>query len=355
MDLHKIRATIDSIDAEIIRLLSKRIEFAIRTRRFKEDVADTTREKEVLERIRAKSKWLITPQFSEELFSLILTESKRLQSFGMQLVGFHGEHGSPSEYALSQHNKEWIPIPCANTAEIFEGVKSGALDFGIVPIENSTEGSITPVIDALVSSDLSISAELVAPVHYCLLALPESDYRDIKVVYSTVEALSACKNFLDRHRFEGRPYYDTAGAARMLTKEKPPAASVISHELCAEVYGLQILKKDVEEHAHTKIRYIVLSREQNLQGVKCTISFTAKHEAGSLLKILEVFAVNGINLTRIESCTNPDDSAHAMFIVDFEGSGEATKVKESLKEIEKHTLSMKFFGSYSSFLIADSK
>lgn len=353
MDLQKIRAAIDSIDSEIIRLLSKRIECAIRTKRFKDSVTDPSREQEILQRISAKSKGLITPEFSTSIFSTIMQESRRLQSVGMQLIGFQGEHGSAVEFALSQHNNTWVPIPCTNYSEIFEGIKTGALDFGIVPIQNATEESVTPVIELLIGSDVAIDSELNVPVHYCLLTLPEYDYRDIKVVYSTADALAHCKEFLGRHRFEGRPYYDAAGAAMMLARDKIPGASVIAHASCAEVYGLQILKENVGDHDHSNVRYLVLTKAIQTHGSKTTASFAVKHEAGSLLKILQIFANNGINLTRIESCTNPADSSLATFLIDFEGASDSAAVQAALKEIKGHTVQLKLFGSYTAFEISE--
>ena len=128
MDLQKIRQNIDRMDAEILQLLTRRMEYAVRTKRFKSEINDTSREELVLSKAKERAKGLLGSEFGEQLFKLILGESRRLQSLTLPLVAFQGEHGAYSEVALTQYQKDWIGIPCRELPEIFEGVVSGSVD-----------------------------------------------------------------------------------------------------------------------------------------------------------------------------------------------------------------------------------
>ena len=351
MNLDKIRTCVDKIDSEILRLLNKRMEFAIRTKFFKSDIADLSRESKIFESVKSQSRWLVDPQFSEKLFGQILDESKRLQTLDINLVGFQGEHGAMSEMAIGKLNEKksskYISIPCSEYAEILEGVKTSALNFGVVPIEHSLEGGVSQVNDLLVESDLYIIGEIYLPVHYCFLALKETDYRDIKVVYSHPQSLGHCRGFISRNKLEARPYHDTAGAALMLVKDRPTASGVIAGRLAAELYGLEVLMDEIEDHKAMNARYAVLAKEPKKDGgSKTSIVFSAKHAAGSLHGILQLFATDGINLTRIESRPLKKDPGQFVFLLDFEANSNDEKIKKLLQKVEEQAQFYKFLGSY---------
>ncbi len=347
MDLQNMRSNIDRIDSEILRLLTKRLEYAVRTKRFKENVSDPSREEQVLQRIKNHSRWLIRQEFSHSLFSQIMAESRVLQSLEAPLVGFNGEHGALTEYALTRISNTWMPIPHSEMSEIFEALKSGALDYGVVPIENSVEGGLSNVLDELISCDLSIVGEIAIPVHYCLLALPESDHRDLKVVYSHPEVLSHCRGFISRNRLDPKPYYDAAGAALMLTRERLSGAAVITNKLCAEIYNLNVLVEAVEDQKDNTTRFIVLGRSPSKEkGTKCSIVFSATHTAGSLHSTLKLFSDAQINLTRIESRPIPESEGSVAFVLDFFGSKEDEAVARVLAQVEASSSMFRFLGCY---------
>ncbi len=351
MELKELRKGIDQIDSEILKLLSKRMEFALRTRAMKSDVQDPAREKEVIESARKRSKGLIRPEFSERIYSEIIGESRRLQENGSRLAGFQGEHGAYSEVAAMAYDREWIPMPCAEFVDVFDGVRSGQLDFGVVPLENSLEGAVTQVNDLLVETDLKVVGEIKVPVHHCLLALPDSDYHDIKVVYSHPQALAQCRGFIGRNKLEPRPYYDTAGAAMMLAKERPRASAAIASRLCAEMYELEILKENIEDHESNNTRFVVLAREPADAGKaagqpKCSIIFSTAHRAGALYGVLKAFSEAGINLTRIESRPIRKDPGKFAFLLDFQGSDKDPAVAKALDEVKKDSAMFKFLGCY---------
>lgn len=347
MDLRKMRENIDRIDAEIVWLLSRRMESAIRTRRFKTHISDSGREEDILARARERARGIFSSRFGDVLFQAILEESRRLQSLDVPLAAFQGEHGSYGEVAMLEYNKDIIGIPCREFSEVFEGVTKGAVDYGIVPIENSLEGSENEVIELLMHSDLKIAGAINVPIRHCLMTLRDTDYRDIKDVYSNPGILSQCRGFIERHRFDPRPYYDSAGAALMLLRDRPRAAAVIGSSLCASLYDLEILKEGVEDSETNMTRYVVLAKEHNGDGGDtCSLIFTLAHKAGALYEALKVFYEAGINLTKIESQTVRGKNAQVAFLMDFSGNSSDPKVIAALSEVKKHVVSLKELGCF---------
>ncbi|MEW6722572.1 MAG: prephenate dehydratase [Candidatus Micrarchaeota archaeon] len=347
MELQELRKQIDLVDSEILKLLNKRMELALQTKKMKKGVADEGREKEVLESVKKGASGLIRPEFSEKVFRDIIAESRGLQEKGLRLAGFQGEHGAYSDMAVRQYRPSLVPIPCQEFVDVFEGVRMGRLDCGVVPVENSIEGAVTQVNDLLVETDLKIVGEARVPVHHCLLALPDTDYRDIKVAYSHPQALAQCRGFLARNKLEPRPYYDTAGAARMLASERPRAAAAIAGRLCAEIYGLDVVKENIEDHESNSTRFLVLAREpEQAEGNKCSIIFSTAHRAGALLSVLKVFSDSGINLTRIESRPIRKDPGKFAFLLDFQGSDRDAKVAKALEQVKSEAQVFKFLGCY---------
>lgn len=347
MDLNEMRKKIEMADYEILKFLNERMEIAVKLKKLKAQISDHEREKEVLAYVRRRSRNLISPEFSEKLFKQIIDESKALQAKSMKLAGFQGEHGAYSESAAFAYEPAFIPIPCAEFKEVFEGVKKGQLDFGIVPVENSLEGAIAEVNDLLIEADLKIVGEVNIPIHHNLLALPETDYHDIKMVYSHPQALAQCHGFISRNKLEPKPFYDTAGAAKMLSEQRLKSAAVIASSLCAELYNLEIIKENIEDHESNSTRFVVLAMEESREaGDKCSLIFSVKHEAGALFRILKTFADAGINLTRIESRRVRDDARKYAFLLDFQGSGRDEKIRSALEKVEENAAMYKFMGCY---------
>ncbi len=346
-DLGKMRKRIDAIDQEIIKMLNERMEIAARARKLKSAVEDPEMEKQVVANVRAHSRNLMAPDFSEKLFRDVVAESKRIQSRDSMLVGFQGEHGANSEIALSAYDSMLVPIPCAEFADVFEGVKKSQLDLGMVPVENSLEGAVGQVNDLLVEADLKVIGEITIPIHHNLLALPCSSDLEIRTVYSHPQALAQCRGFISRNRLEPRPFYDTAGAAKMLSEERMKGAAVIASPLCAGLYNLEIIKDNIEDDASNATRFVLLSREESGEkGNKCSTIFSTRHEAGALFRVLKIFADANINLTRIESRRVRDDSRKYAFLMDFQGSDKEAGVAGALAKLEKEASMYKFLGCY---------
>lgn len=348
--LGRLRKKIDSIDFEILKLVNQRMEHTLRTRKLKANISDPGREQEIIAGLRRRSSALIRSEFSEVLFKEIISESKLLQQKDLKLIGFQGEHGAYGEVAIRIVDHSLVPIPCMEFVDVFDEVINGQLDFGIVPVENSLEGAVTQVNDLLVETDvqkIKIIGEVKIPIHHCLLALPGTDCHEIKVVYSHPQALAQCRRFLSKYKLESRPYYDTAGAAMMLSKEKPRAAAAIANKLCAELYNLDVLFEDIEDNGTNATRFLILSsKENNKAGNKCSLVFSTEHKAGALFNVLKIFSDAGLNLTRIESRPIRNDPGKYAFLLDFLGSDREQKVISALEKAKKETVIFKFLGCY---------
>lgn len=347
MDLKEIRRSIDATDYEIVKLLNRRMEYALRLKRLKSSVAEPAREQEVIDHVRSYSYNVVEADFAEHLYREIMAESRRVQEEGLRLIGFQGEHGAYSEVAAHSYGPSFVAIPCPSFHEVFKEVEAGQLDFGIVPVENSLEGAVNEVNDLLVETSLKIAGEVTIPIHHSLLALPELDYRDLRTVYSHPQALGQCRRFISRHKLEARPYYDTAGAAVMLREQKPAATAVIASRLCADLYHLEVLKENIEDNDSNRTRFVVLSKLPSAEGGdKSSIIFSVTHRPGGLFSVLKMLSEASINMTRIESRPLRNDPGTYAFFVDLEGSDSDGPVAKALEAIEGTATSYKFLGCY---------
>jgi prephenate dehydratase/chorismate mutase/prephenate dehydratase len=323
------------------------MELAMRTKRMKEGIEDPEREIALIGNLTKYAHGLIRPDFSERLFKEIIAESKWVQKQELRYIGFQGEHGAFGELAAGGYDDGLLPISCPSFVDVFEGVRDGILDFGIVPVENSLEGAVTEVSDMLADTDLKVVGAVKLPVHHCLLALPETDYREIKVVYSHPQALAQCRRFISRNNLEAMPFYDTAGAAKFLSSSKPKAAAAIASGLCTRLYNLEVIKENIEDSPNNYTRFFVLSKQAGkVMGDKCSIIFSVRHEAGALFRVLKVFADVNVNLTRIESRPLRTDPGNYTFLLDFIGSEGDGMVRDVLQNIKKLTQTFRLLGFY---------
>lgn len=350
MNLENIRQRISRIDYEIVKLLNDRMELTLTTRRLKSNTEDPEREKEVLDNIRRFPNSLVSGAFSRNIFSRIMRESKRLQDRGPGLIGFPGEHGAYSEGAARQFDPHLVPVSVQGFERIFEGLRLGVLDYGILPVENSIEGAVTEVNDLLIHSfdDFNIVGEVSFKISHCLLTLRETDYREIKVVNSHPQALAQCRGFITRNKLEARPCHNTAGAARLLSINRPRAAAAIAHEMCARLYDLEVVKQGIEDKPANYTRFLIVAKKsvEHRGGDKCSIAFSTRHRPGALVEILGLFSAASINLTRVESRPMKDTPGNYAFLLDFNGSLEEERVKNILDTIRRQSTLFKFLGCY---------
>jgi len=350
MDLNAIRDEINRVDYEIVKLLNKRLEMALRAKKFKPQVVDKDREKQVIENVQKIPLKLVEKDFSAKLFETIITECRGVQMEDRKLVAFQGEHGSHVEVVINDSDRKFVPIPCPQFIDVVEGVEKGHFDLGMLPVEHSPEGEVAEVNDLLIRHDIYVCGEVIQPPHYALLTLHETDYRSIKVVYSHPQILAHCKGFIARNHLEARPYYSAAGAARMIAESQLRASAVIATTLCAALHNLTVIKENIEDNNSALARYLLITKEKNKEkGNKCSVIFSTTNDFSELYGVLKIFNDAGIKLTRIESHPAHVETGSVAFLVDFLGCAGEEKIQKVLEEVEKKAVMYKLLGCYQKF------
>ncbi len=264
-------------------------------------------------------------------------------------VAFQGERGAYSEEAIIGHFGEGVePIPKPSLRDVFRSVEMGEVEYGLVPAENTLEGSITQTYDLLLESELKIRGETILRIVHCLMANPGVSLRDVRRVYSHPQALRQCSHFIERNSLEEVPMYDTAGSAKMIKEANLRDAAAIASRRAAEIYGLNILFEGIESNPENYTRFLIIGHEDHppTGRDKTTIAFKIEHAPGTLFKALKGFAEGGVNLTKIESRPILGRPWEYTFYLDLEGHREDQPVKLALKELEKTSLYIKILGSY---------
>ncbi|HPF16843.1 MAG TPA: prephenate dehydratase [Thermotogota bacterium] len=345
MSLEDIRKQIDLVDGKLIQLLQQRMEQAILSKRFKKQVEDTGREQAILETIRENAQPLADGDFLVALYQQIFQQSKALQSKPLKTIAFQGEHGAYSEVAAKSWNPDFICLPCVEFADIFEGVRTGLYDYGIVPVENTLGGLVSQANDLMIRTQLNICGAIEIPINHCLVACPGTDVHEIRDVFSHPQALAQCRGFLSKNNLKAVHYFDTAGAAKMLSEKNLTNSAAICSALAAKIYRLDIMKESIEDYEINRTRFLILSKEANKEtGNKCSIVFSTAHKSGTLFNVLEKFAKARLNLTRIESI--PNEKGTYAFFLDFIGRREDEKVKNVLASLATATEQFRVLGFY---------
>ncbi len=267
----------------------------------------------------------------------------------MKTVAFQGEPGAYSESAVYQFFGSKVQAkPCRDFRDVFEAVKLGEVVAGAVPVENSLEGSINQNYDLFFNYDLKVCGEVIVRIAHCLIVNPGTAMSQIKAVYSHPQALAQCRSYLEKAKWEIVPAYDTAGSVKIIKEQKLTNAAAIASERAAEIYGMQILARDIADNKENYTRFFVLSQQDSTPTGKdkTSIIFSAKHEPGSLYGALGEFAKRKINLTRIESRPTKKTAWEYNFYLDFEGHRTEQKCAEALKALEKYAIFVKILGSY---------
>ncbi len=267
----------------------------------------------------------------------------------MKTVAFQGERGAYSESAVYQFFGTTAKVkPCRDFRDVFESVKKQEVQAGVVPVENSIEGSVNQNYDLFFTYDLKVCGEVVVKVAHCLIANPGTSLDAVKAVYSHPQALAQCRSFLERLNCELIPTYDTAGSVKLIKEKKLTNAAAIASEKAAELYGMKILARDIADNPENYTRFFVLSKEDSpITGKdKTSIIFSAKHEPGSLYHALGEFAKRNINLTKIESRPTKKTPWEYNFYLDFEGHRTEPRCAEALKALEKYAIFVRILGSY---------
>ena len=342
----KTRKKMGALDRELVQMLEARVELSLRLAKLESTNRDTEVEIAV-DGVKDRCAGLVNHSFVREIYQKVLGESERLRTAGKKLVGFQGEHGAYGEVASRMLVPDGVYMPCLEFVDVFDGVENELFDLGAVPVENSLEGAVTQVNDLLTTTSLHVIGEVKVPIHHCLLAPRGTRLEDIRIVVSHPQALAQCRQFLLKHRFEARPFYDTAGAAKMIDRDRPMATAAIASELCADLYGLAVVEKGIEDADSNSTRFQLIAQTPLRDtGEKCSIIFAVRHEAGALQSVLTLFSEAEINLTRIASTPRKGDPGNYTFFLDFEGTPEDPKIKNVLEEVERRSAEMLFLGCY---------
>ena len=275
----------------------------------------------------------------------------------MPTVAFQGERGAYSEEAIVQFfGSEVDTLPCRGFVDIFEAVESGEADFGALPVENSTAGSINQAYDLLLDHDTRIWGEAILRVRHALLASPGTTSADIKVVRSHPQALAQCERYLGNRGWTAEIAYDTAGSARDLAAAPEQAVAVIASRLAGQLYGLAELDYGIEDAYHNFTRFFILSDEvpDRAERNKTSVIVSTRHVPGALYACLGEFANRGINLTKIESRPRRDRPWHYNFYLDFEGHWQDAACNQALTGLMLSASFVKVLGSYPAAAMPDS-
>ncbi len=264
-------------------------------------------------------------------------------------VAFQGEKGAFSEEAAFQFFGDSIQVrPCETVDDVFNVVENKDIRYGIVPIENSLEGSITRTYDMLLESNIKVSGETRLRVVHCLIAIPGVGINEVKKVYSHPQALGQCHAYLRKLECEAISTYDTAGSVLMIKQNDIRDGAAIASARSADIYEMEILAQGIEDNKNNFTRFFILSGEDSPQtgNDKTSIVFSVKHEPGALYNFLKILAERNINLTKIESRPTRQKPWEYNFYLDFEGHRAEEAVRETLQEMEKSALFLNILGSY---------
>jgi chorismate mutase/prephenate dehydratase len=352
--LQPFREKIEQTDREIVRLLNDRATLSMEIGKAKRaaglEVYDPSREAMVYSHLETLNDGILSQAALRGVFREILSASRFLQT--PTTVAFLGPEASFSHQAALSHFGGGIAaVPTGTIPEVFDQVERGKQQWGIVPLENSAEGSVKTTLDCLISTPLAIRAEVFVRVRHCLMAAGD-DQDALRMVYSHPQALAQCQVWLRTH-LPGVPLVEvesTAGAARRVREDRRAAA--VAGRLAAETYGLHLLAEGIEDNAANTTRFLVIgAKAGNKSGGstgrdKTSILFATSHIPGALQRALTPFAEAGINLTRIESFPMRDRMWEYLFFADFAGHLSEAKTKECLAELKNRTAFLKVLGSY---------
>jgi len=264
-------------------------------------------------------------------------------------VAFQGEIGAYSESAVYFFFGPSVEVkPCKNLSDVFESVKEEETLYGVVPIENSIEGSVNQTYDLFLEYDLKVCGEIILKITHCLIAHPGTQLNSIKTIYSHPQALAQCRKFLEQLGCGLVSTFDTAGSVKMIKDEQLIDAAAIASERAAEIYDMNILARKIGDTPNNYTRFFVLSKQDSSYSGedKTSIIFSVKSIPGALHHVLKEFAARNINLTKIESRPTKRTPWEYNFYLDFEGHRKEEKCREALESIKDKTLFVKILGSY---------
>ena len=371
MDLDQCRKDINSLDKSLLELLAKRRTISRKVIEDKLerglDLRDPAREGEVLETlIKAGRKLGLDAHFVTRVFHEIIEDSVRSQESFLQsnlnpstekmlCIAYQGVEGAYSFLAGEKFFRSQLDN-CSfegykSFADVVAAVENGQADYAMLPIENTTAGSINAVYDLLLATKLNIVGEEVFPVQHCLLGIEKAPLSTIRRIYSHYQALAQCSDFLSRLKnCDQETYMDTAEAAKKISAEADPSQAAIASEEAGRIYGLKVLKQNLANQRENFTRFVVVaprpSQVDSRVPCKTSLVLSTGHHEGALLKALAILDEHKINLTKLESRPMQGSPFTYIFYLDFEGNASDPKIQEALVRLSGATNYLRILGTY---------
>jgi chorismate mutase/prephenate dehydratase len=350
--LKELRARIDAIDAQLLRLIAERAECARSVAEVKRSNDSDSgyyrpeREAQVLRRVIEQNPGPLAGEEVARLFREIMSACLALEQ--PLRIGFLGPEGTFTQTAALKHFGHSVataPLPAIDT--VFREVESGGCHYGVVPVENSTEGVVNHTLDSFMSSPLKVCGEIELRIHHHLLAVGDS-LADVKRVYSHQQSLAQCREWLDAHLVEAERITVASNALAAERAAADPEAAAIAGETAAELYDLRLLERNIEDHPDNTTRFLVVGREDVAPSGqdKTSLLVSATNRPGALYRLLRPLSENGISLTRIESRPSHCVNWEYVFFFDIEGHREEAGVAAALQALAGEADLVKVLGSY---------
>jgi len=354
-EIDNLRRDIDVIDKKILDLLNMRGEIVKKIGAYKKqkkiDIYQPTREKEVIDRLKSSSN-ILKPSSIEFIWKEIIGACKDIQG-SISKVGFLGPQGTFTHQAA----RDFFPkagtdfISCKRILEIFENIEKDILEYGVVPIENSLQGTVRESLDLLIEKNLIIYGEIELRIIHNLISLKTSDFSALKVIYSHPQAFAQTKTWIKKNLPNANliNMNSTAQAVKKVKELNEEKNAAIGTEFASRIHGLKILSSNIEDNPSNFTRFLIISKKANetkSDKLKTSLVFVVKHVPGALYKALKVFSDANINLTKIESRPRRKGKWEYIFLMDFEGDKNDPKIKKVLELINQNVIWSKILGSY---------
>ncbi len=268
-----------------------------------------------------------------------------------RVIAYQGEPGSNSDAASREVYPDLDRLPCATFEDVFAAINEGQADLAMIPVENSIAGRVADIHHLLPESGLHIVGEHFMPIHFALLAVPGASESGITTVRSHSHALGQCRQFIREHGWRSVVADDTAGAAREIAEAGDPTVAALAPVLAAELYGLDVLARDVEDEHHNTTRFLVLAREAATPPADAgpmitTFVFRVRNVPAALYKAMGGFATNGVNMTKLESYQLGGTFSATQFYADVEGHPDERSLALALEELAFYTAYLRVLGTY---------
>lgn len=357
--LNELRTQIDQIDRQLLALFEQRMQVCRKVGQYKKEqslpVYDHGREMEILRRKVEQLTDKSLEQPAQQLFEKLMELSRNLQTDIIRgtksgTVAYAGIPGSYAEEALLKYfGNTAKPIHTDTFKGVFELLEDGKADYGILPVENTSTGSVLGVLDLLYKYQCYIVGEEILDINQYLLGVKGSSLKDIREVYSHDQGLGQCADFLAEHpQWKQIPYLNTAISAQYVAQQGDASKAAIASKRCAELYGLDVLQANINFKKSNHTRFIVVGHEMEATTVssKVSVMFTLSHKSGTLYHALECFAKYNLNLLHIESRPLSDRNFEYMFYVDLEGNIYNDSMKDALDSMRQECAYFRVLGCY---------